>query len=163
MTNTADIEDTNGKKGSKLALILSLILALLGGGGGFFAIYSGMIFAPHTESTDSVEPEKGPEPLADVGFVRIEPILISFPQEGVSRHLRFSAHLEVPSEYLNEVERVLPRVVDVLNGYLRALEPQDFEHPAALIKLRAQMLRRVQIVTGPGRVRDLLVAEFVLN
>jgi flagellar FliL protein len=29
--------------------------------------------------------------------------------------------------------------------------------------LRAQMLRRVQIVAGEGRIRDLLIMEFVLS
>jgi flagellar FliL protein len=51
----------------------------------------------------------------------------------------------------------------VLNGYLRAVETSDLENPAALVRLKAQMLRRIQIVTGEGRVRDLLVSEFVLN
>jgi len=163
MSDTADIEETKPGKGSKLVLILSLVLALVGGGGGFYAIYSGLLFGAQ-EAHDDAEPmDKTPEPLADVGFVKIEPILISFPQGAISRHLRFSAHLEVPSDHLRDVESVLPRVVDVLNGYLRALEPKDFEHPAALIRLRAQMLRRVQIVTGPGRVRDLLIADFILN
>ncbi len=163
MTDTAEIEETTSGKGSKRVLILSLLLAILAGGGSFFAIYSGLLFAPESTKTVSESPEQAPEPLGDIGFVRVDPILISFPQGAVSRHLRFSAHLEVPSDYLGEVEAVLPRVADVLNGYLRALEPRDLEHPAALIKLRAQMLRRVQIVTGPGRVRDLLVAEFILN
>ena len=34
---------------------------------------------------------------------------------------------------------------------------------AALTRLRAQMLRRVQIVTGPDNVNDLLIMEFVLT
>jgi flagellar FliL protein len=54
-------------------------------------------------------------------------------------------------------------VVDVLNGYLRALEPREIEDPAALMRIRAQMLRRVQVVAGGDRVRDLLVMEFVVN
>jgi flagellar FliL protein len=53
--------------------------------------------------------------------------------------------------------------MDVLNGYLRAVEVAEIEDRSALIRLRAQMLRRVQIVTGEGRVRDLLVTEFVVN
>jgi flagellar FliL protein len=57
----------------------------------------------------------------------------------------------------------MPRVVDVLNGFLRAVDVTDLEDPAALLRLRAQMLRRVQIVTGEGAVRDLLVMEFVVN
>ena len=56
-----------------------------------------------------------------------------------------------------------PRVVDVLNSYLRALEPSDLEANSILVRLRAQMLRRIQIVTGAGRVNDLLIMEFVLN
>ena len=56
-----------------------------------------------------------------------------------------------------------PRVMDVLNGFLRAVEVQELEDPAALIRLRAQMLRRIQIVVGEGRVNDLLIVEFVLN
>ena len=58
---------------------------------------------------------------------------------------------------------LLPRILDVLNGYLRAIAVSEIESPAGLVRLRAQLLRRIQIVTGEGRVRDLLVTEFVLN
>jgi flagellar FliL protein len=50
-----------------------------------------------------------------------------------------------------------------LNGYLRALEAGDLEDRSALTRLRGQMLRRVKMVTGRGRVNDLLIMEFVLN
>ena len=52
---------------------------------------------------------------------------------------------------------LMPRIQDVLNSYLRAVEVRQLEDPSALLRLRAQMLRRVQIVTGEGRVRDLLI------
>jgi len=61
------------------------------------------------------------------------------------------------------VQALMPRIMDVLNIYLRALDPPELEEPAALLRLRAQMLRRVQIVTGPGLVNDLLIIEFVFN
>jgi flagellar FliL protein len=57
----------------------------------------------------------------------------------------------------------LPRIVDVMNSYLRAIDPAEFDDSAALVRMRVQLLRRIQIVTGDGRVRDLLVTEFVLN
>ena len=57
----------------------------------------------------------------------------------------------------------MPRVVDVLNSYLRALEIDDLRGNAALVRLRAQMLRRVQTVIGRDRVNDLLIMEFVMN
>jgi len=50
-----------------------------------------------------------------------------------------------------------------MNTYLNALEAARFEDPIALIKLRSQLLRRIQIVTGEGRVEDLLIMEFILQ
>ena len=89
-------------------------------------------------------------------------MIISLGTSG-ARHLRFSAQLEVPSAYQAEVEHLKPRVMDVLNGYLRAVDLRDLEDPSALMRLRAQMLRRIQVVTGEGRINDLLIIEFVLN
>lgn len=62
-----------------------------------------------------------------------------------------------------EVTGIKPRVVDVLNSYLRAVDVATLEDPTAMLRIKAQMLRRIQIVTGEGRVRDLLISEFVLN
>jgi flagellar FliL protein len=69
----------------------------------------------------------------------------------------------VPAKQAPEVARVMPRVVDVLNTYLRALRLSDLEESSALMRLRGQMLRRVQAVVGEGRVNNLLVMEFVLD
>ncbi len=104
-----------------------------------------------------------PGALPDVAFVPVEPMVVSLSPASDNRHLRFRAQLEVPSQHAPDLELLMPRVVDVLNGYLRALEIRDIESAAALTRLRAQMLRRVQIVAGPGRVNDLLIMEFVLN
>lgn len=160
---TVDTEEAP-EKASKLPLIIGLVLALAGGGGGFFAVYSGMILGSDSapaEEESVVEAE--PDPLPDITYVSMDPFVVSLTSGGTANYLRFRAELEVPSDHQKEVERVLPRVVDVLNGYLRALSPADIESSDALVKLRSQMLRRVQIVTGQERVSDLLVMEFVLN
>jgi len=163
MAETENTEKDPPKKASKLPLILGLALALAGGGGGFYAVYSGMILA-----ADGPAPASGEEmpdrvkAMPDVAFVPVDPMVISLGSS-TARHLRFQAQLEVGAPYEAEVTELMPRVVDVLNSYLRALEPEDIETSSALIRLRAQMLRRVQIVTGGDRVRDLLIMEFVLN
>ena len=89
--------------------------------------------------------------------------MISLPPGASARHLRFTGQLEVEPEHAAEVAQLMPRILDVLNTYLRAVEVRDLEQPASIARLRAQMLRRVQVVTGEGRVRDLLITEFVLN
>lgn len=155
------------KKKSKLPLIIGVVLALVLGGGGFFAIFSGMILAPAAVDHASDEEAKSEEEeilaLPQVAFVPLDPVVINLGPVGSRRHLRFRAQLEVVPDYQAEVEGILPRVLDVLNSYLRAVAITDLEDPTALVRLRAQMLRRVKIVTGEGRVRDLLVMEFVLN
>ncbi|MEX3316352.1 flagellar basal body-associated protein FliL [Sulfitobacter sp. PS-8MA] len=155
--------DEPQKKKSKMPVILGVILGLVGAGGGFFAVSSGMILAPGSEEQVGDTSAGDVPAVRDVAFVPVEPLVISLRAPSQSQHLRFRAELEVPTASQAEVEKMLPRVVDVLNSYLRALDPGDLEDASALTRLRAQMLRRVQTVAGQERVNDLLVMEFVLN
>lgn len=172
---TAEVPEKPARR-SKVPLLIGLVLALAGAAGGFFAVRAGLL--PFAESLQREEGGAGVAkdarggdgglgdyavPAAEVAFVPIPPMVISFTAQGRRQHLRFAATMEVAAGDEAEVTALTPRVVDVLNGYLRALELSDLEDPMALTKLRAQMLRRVQIVTGKGKVRDLLVMEFVLN
>jgi len=167
MAETTD-EETQGKKASKKPLVLGLVLALAGGGGGFAAVSTGIIggAGADTGAGESYDGATGDGPgdgVADVGFVPLDPIVVNLPPGSQSSHLRFAAELEVARGSEAEVAALRPRIVDVLNSYLRAVEIADLTDPGALLRLRSQMLRRVQVVTGEGRVRDLLIMEFVLN
>ncbi|MEI4488131.1 flagellar basal body-associated FliL family protein [Frigidibacter sp. MR17.14] len=149
------------KKKSKLPLLLGAVLAVVLGGGSFFAVWSGMILAPSAGGEHAAaEPEV--EPMAETEFVALTPMVLSVGAES-RRHLRFTASVEVGAARREEVEHLMPRILDVLNSYLRAVDARDLEDPTALVRLRSQMLRRVQVVTGEGRVRDLLITEFVLS
>lgn len=160
----ADVEepqDAAPKKKSKKPLLIGLVLALIMGGGGFYATWSGLILAASDEGHATKEPEVGA--LPDIAFVPVDPLVITLGSGQNLRHLRFTSQIEVASPHVDEVQMLLPRIVDVLNGYLRAIDAGQLEDPAALVRIRAHLLRRIQIVTGEGRVRDLLVTEFVLN
>ncbi len=141
-------------------LVLGLGAGLLLGGSAFGAIYLGAL--------DGVIGRPGPasETAASLGVIRflpLEPIIINLPPDASARHLRFVAQLEVAPDHADAVVMLTPRILDALNTYLRAIDIADLEQPAATVWLRAQMLRRIQVVTGEGRVRDLLITEFVLN
>jgi flagellar FliL protein len=101
--------------------------------------------------------------MADLAFVPVVPVVVSVGQGATRSYLRFAAELEVKAAHKSEVEQLMPRIVDVTNTYLRALKLADLEDSQALIRLRAQLLRRMQVVTGEGRINDLLIMEFVLN
>ena len=155
-------------KSLKKPLIIGLVLALLGAGAGYFAVTLGLLpfgqaAAPEGEEHAADDHAAAPEPVPDVAFVALEPVVISLARPKGVQHLRFRAQLEVEEAYRADVETLLPRVMDVMNSYLRALDPSDFADTAALTRLRAQLLRRIQIVTGQGRVRDLLIMDFLLD
>ncbi len=167
MADADETGDESAAKRPKWPLLLGLTLALAGAGGGFAAAYLG--YLPRGESAVAGHAAQPGAPagaasagLDDVDFVAIEPLIVSL-NAGSGMHLRFRAQLEVGRAHRAEVEHLLPRVVDVLNGYLRAVDIADLRNNAALVRLRAQMLRRVQMVAGGDRVSDLLIMEFVVN
>lgn len=166
-------EGEEAPKKSKMPLIIGLVLSLAGAGGGYFASSSGMILGskePETEAGEEsakVEVKKEEETKHEVsavgGFVPVDPIVVSLPRDARHSHLRFAAQLEVDPSYSAEVTEMMPRIVDVMNTYLRSVEAEDFEDPNALARLRTHLLARMQIVAGAGRVRDVLIMEFVLT
>jgi flagellar FliL protein len=166
-------EDEQPKKKSK-GLLFGLIGAVALGGGAFFGVYSGMIPLPFGDKPEEAESEeyadKGEKDEAayhsgggPVAFVPLDPIIVSLGPTAKSKHLKVSVSIEVNPESEEQVTMLTPRVIDVLNTFLRAVDEREFEVPRAMMRLRAQMLRRVQLVTPQGAVRDLLIQEFILN
>lgn len=154
----AESADAKPKRSLK-PLLISLVLALLLGGGGYFAASQGLI--PGLGSEDHAEEEApGLPPMA---FVSVPPLIVSLGESGEQRHLRFVSQLEVAPAHSEEVTTLLPRIADVMNGYLRAVDIKTLQDRSGLVRIRAQLLRRIQMVSGEGAVRDLLITEFVLN
>ena len=154
--NPNAVTEAAAARPSRLPLIAALALAPVLGGGAYLAMVSGLVPLAAQSSGSAAH-------LPDSRFVAVPAMVISLGPSSRHAHLRFAAQLDVPASMVAEVEAALPRVVDILNGYLRAVDPSDLDQPSALPRLRAQMLRRIQVVTGEGRVNDLLISEFVLN
>jgi flagellar protein FliL len=159
-------EQGKPKSGGRKLLLISAAAALLLAGGGFYGAYSGLLdpagLSGKKEAGHGKETE-AETALRSIAFVPLDPIMVSLPKTASARHLRFTGTLEVTPGKAEAVGLLMPRIQDVINTYLRAVDVADIEDPAASARLRAQMLRRIQVVTGDGAVRDLLVTEFVLN
>ena len=162
MADETEPEPTEEKKKSgKKGLLFGLLAAILAGGGGFYVTYSGMILG--ATPAEDVHGESELPALPEIAFIALDPMVISLGDAANSKFLRFSAQLDVDPASAEAVRMVQPRIVDVLNTYLRAVSEDELGKPAALERLRAQMLRRIQVVTEQGQVRDLLITEFVLG
>ena len=111
------------KKGLLIPLIVGVVLAAAGGGGGYWAVTAGP-FAPEPaqpETAEADDSQRPDQPPVAVSFVPLDTLVISLGPEETSRHLLFTAELEVDPVHAEEVAHLSPRVLDVLNSYLRVI------------------------------------------
>jgi flagellar FliL protein len=163
------------RKGKSKLLIIACVMALIAGGGGFYAVFSGLLQIPFIGDAGGVggtasghggagDEHAGMQSSFESGaYVPLDPLIISLGEQSRSKHVKITLTVEVGRGREAEVEAIKPRVIDILNGFLRAVDEREFELPRSMERLRAQMLRRVKLVTPEGAVRDLLIQEFVLN
>ncbi|MHA3978348.1 flagellar basal body-associated FliL family protein [Halovulum sp. GXIMD14794] len=155
-TVETEAQDSAGSR--RKGLLIAALGAFLAGGAGFGVTYLGLVDGL-LGGKGSVKSEDAP----DYAFVPLDPLMMSLGPQAQARTLKFAAELEVEPGSEETVAALRPRILDVLNGYLRAVDESELEDPAYLYILRAQMLQRIQVVVGEGKVRDLLILEFILN
>lgn len=166
---TTDLEDEDAapKKGGGKLMVIILVVSLLLGGGGFYAAFSGLAPKPgflggEEQAADEKESPKAPVE-SGIAFMPLGEIVIPLSPNARARHLLMEAEIEVDIAELENIEQLRPRILDMFNTYLRAIDETDLDDPSAVIRLRAQLLRRISVVTAPARPRDLLITAFILK
>ncbi|MEM0943065.1 MAG: flagellar basal body-associated FliL family protein [Pseudomonadota bacterium] len=149
------------KKSGLVGILLGIAALALAGAGGFYVTYSGVLGLPG--EPQSSQPVVQADPLAPLAFVSTGEMIITLGPAARAQHLIFEAEIEAEPGMVSELESLKPRILDVFNTYLRAVDEDALENPSTMPRLRAQLLRRLEIVTGDGRVRDLLITRFILR
>lgn len=158
MVGTSESPDTRNVRPRHWRVTAFMLPAIvLLGAGGFLAGYSGNVLPWHSDGATARD--LGTEHV----FVSLAPVIVNLGSLGSGRHLRLTAEIEVTPTARGAVKRLEPRIRDVMNGYLRALDPAQIEAAGALVRIRLHLLRRIEMIVGPDRVRDLLITEFVVN
>ena len=78
-------------------------------------------------------------------------------------YLLMTSEIEIDPKDLAAFEAMLPRIKDLFNTYLRAVEARDLEQPNATMRLRDQLLRRISVISEPAKPRDLIFTSFILR
>jgi flagellar protein FliL len=151
-----------------LFIVLPLVLLLLAIGGALY--FTGFFAAapPPEEAAATAEQEAAPDahgPPAHSVFLPMPPMNVNLQTEsGQARYLRISVQLELGSEGDKAaVEKVMPRVVDAFQTYLRELRVEDLRGSAGLYRLQVELLWRVNQAAHPVRVHDVLFQEILIN
>ncbi|MCP1336836.1 flagellar basal body-associated FliL family protein [Futiania mangrovi] len=155
----------NGRKKKPLLLVAGLGLALLLGGGAGAATFLGLVDLPFLGGGKTeTHAASGMPQAVETRFLPLPQMVVPVGTGAArQRHLLATLTIETTADAEPRVKHLEPRVIDVLNTYLRAVDPSEIEDPAAMLRLRAQMLRRVHLVAGAEGVQDLLISEFIVN
>lgn len=179
------IDGDNKKSKKKLIMIIVPIVLLLGGGAG--AYFTGLLDKLLGKSAETSEAhaeagaeghdkeagkeevkldEHGKPIVPEVSFLKIPDMIVNLNTEdgGAQRYLRLSVQLELESAAdVAAVEKVLPRVVDQFQTYLRELRVQDLRGSKGIYRLQLELLNRVNQAAAPTAVKDVLFQEILIQ
>ncbi|KSB88790.1 flagellar basal body protein FliL [Caulobacter vibrioides] len=84
--------------------------------------------------------------------------------DGKSTFLKLKLTFELPDqETADELTPNLPRLTDMFQTFLRELRPEDLAGSQGSYQLRAELLRRVNLVAAPSKVNAVLIEEMLIN
>lgn len=160
-----------GKSKKKLFLIIGLVVLLLvgGGAGAFFAgVFGGEKPAAEAEheGAEGAEHAEAPEdPLKPPVYYNVPDMIVNLQSErGRPVFLKISMSLEMRDELdVPALERVLPRVIDNFQVYLRELRVDELRGSAGMYRLREELLMRVNQAVAPIKVKDVLFREMLVQ
>ena len=57
----------------------------------------------------------------------------------------------------------MPRILDLFQGYLREMRPEELRGTASTYRLREELLARTNIAAAPARVTAVLFSEMIVQ
>lgn len=84
--------------------------------------------------------------------------------DGRPTYLKLKLTLEMKdAELASHLQAEAPRMQDMFQGFLRELRPEDLAGSAGSYQLRAEILRRVNLIAAPGKVDAVLIEEMLVQ
>ncbi len=125
--------------------------------------------AASAPAAEAPPPEKGGKPGQPGGtvFYDMPEILVNLSTQGQVRKqnflkIRVSFELGSPLD-VPKVEAVMPRIIDNFQVYLRELRVDDLQGSAGMLRLREELLARVNAAIKPAKVNDVLFKEILVQ
>ncbi len=157
-------EDLPRKKfsGKKMVLFVALpILLLLLVGAGLY--FSGVLGKKEEKPVEVPKPEE--KDSAVPIFYDVPDMLINLNTTGRRpTFLKIIISLQIAREPDRaELERIMPRIIDNFQVYLRELRLEDLRGSAGMYRLREELLTRVVAAAQPVRIKDVLFKEMLIQ
>ncbi|WP_165185844.1 flagellar basal body-associated protein FliL [Caulobacter soli] len=123
----------------------------------------------HGEAKEGGAPAAGAPVIKEgpdgVVFYTLPDIVVNMQAaDGRSTFLKLKLTFELPDqETADNLTPNLPRLQDMFQTFLRELRPEDLNGSQGSYQLRAELLRRVNLVAAPSKVNAVLIEEMLIN
>jgi flagellar protein FliL len=150
-----------GNKKMLIIVVAALLLVLGGGGAGaYFFLFSG-------SGAKDAKVAAAPIPIVPpaVAFYDLPDIVVNIQSaDGSPAYLKLSVSLEIAqADEKAALAAVTPRIVDQFQGYLRELRVDDLHGSAGVLRLKEELLRRINVAASPYPVKDVLLKEMIVQ
>ncbi len=154
-----------GGGSKKLILILVPLLLIIAAiaGAYFTGILDPLLHKRKEAPVEAVStlPQEAQAPV----FEDLPEILVNLNSSGRKQSflkIRVSLELDSPLD-IPKVDAMLPRIIDNFQVYLRELRLEDLQGSAGLLRLREELLGRVNNAVKPAKVNDVLFKEILVQ
>jgi flagellar FliL protein len=149
----------------KMLLIAGGALVLLLGGGGAGAWF--FLFNKPKADTVNTADAAPPLPLTppEVAYFDMPDLIVNVQTaDGTAAYLKLGISLELDTAAEKPgLQALKPRIVDQFQGYLRELRVDDLKGSAGVLRVKEELLRRVNFAAAPYRVKDVLLKEMIVQ
>jgi len=140
--------------GGLLVLLLAIAASL------YFFVFSGSETSNQASTAPAV-----PITPPQVAYYDVPDLIVNIQtSDGTPAYLKLSVSLELSTpEEKAGLQALTPRIVDQFQGYLRELRMDDIKGSAGILRLKEELLRRINVAAAPYRVRDVLLKEMIIQ
>ncbi len=140
--------------------IIGFAVLLIFGGAGCGVYYAGLL-----DEYLTVEDEPEHYQPVNVVFYDLPEMIVNLVSNSKKpAYLKIHLSLELDeNEDLVTLERLLPRVIDHFQVFLRELRVDDLNGSAGIYRIKEELLRRVSVAVYPVEIRDVLFKEMLIQ
>lgn len=151
-----------GRKRLLIIIILAVILVVGGIAGAYFMGYLNPLIEKLTgKDSEAVTSQQSRESV----FMDLPELLVNLNTGGRrTSFIKMKVTLEVDrKEFVPVIEKLMPRIIDNFQVYLRELKLEDLRGSVGMYRLREEMLLRVNTAAAPAQVNDVLFKEILIQ
>ena len=140
----------------------ALLVLLLLGGGVYYLFFSGPSDADKPKMVGNVVLPVVPPTVV---FYDMPDLVVNIQSaDSTPAYLKLSVALELAApEEKPGIQVLMPRIVDQFQSYLRELRIDDLHGSAGVMRVKEELLRRINVAAAPYPVRDVLLKEMIVQ